>query len=363
LLAGCDGVFGLGHIYLPGDSGGGDGRGPDAFIPDAAAGCYGTGKFVPRFCFGMDLPRPGTSLPSGVNVIDTTNDTLCTRLDAQTGGPQLCVIFIDQLRPPAGTHYRVVGSRPLVIVARDTIELNGVFDGASYRIGGGSGPASGVQCQGSGSGKGGSGAIPGGGGAGGTFVGAGGNGGPGGVSGGVAAAAIGATVIRGGCDGGDGGSSGGIAGPGGAAGGGGLYFVAGQSIVVSGAAAAFGAGGNPGNLNGGGAGGGAGGLIGLDAPMVTVLAGASLRAGGGGGGEGGSATGAGNAGGDGDTGAGGTGSSGGDGGDGKPADGAPGTSGNGGGGGGGGGGGAIVIVSDLPRSIDKAATIVPPPTP
>jgi hypothetical protein len=272
--------------------------------PDARL-CFGIGLGMVCLMNAPTMPRTLTAN------IDTSTAGNCTEVIA-VGGVMSCVIAGTTVQVPTGSNIRGIGSRPLVIVASETLTIEGSLSVGSTRTGGpGGSPIVGAgapspQCM-----------TPtppedddggGGGGAGGSFAGPGGNGGTGDLNdpifggtanGGVHSAELTQiTTLRAGCRGGNGGDG---SGPGdsfgtGGPGGGALYLIAGTQIVINGAVSAFGAGGvggfaggGGGGMNperGGGGGGGSGGMVGLDAPTVTVAASGSVTANGGGGGEG-----------------------------------------------------------------------------
>lgn len=256
---------------------------PDAGTPDATrdpAGPVSFGKELMDVCMAPASLTPVT-FPAPVT-IDTSNPLICT-----VCGPY-CVIAGTTLTVNATL--RATGTRPLVLLASNSIIVNQLIDVGSHRLpaeslGAGADP---VACL--------AGAPPGtnGGGAGGSFAGSGGMGGaadgPGGVP---ASAATPFAPLRGGCRGQDGNGTGkGTGGHGGGA----VYLVAGSRIDITGPGInAAGEGGTGGAVvsgvpSGGGAG-GSGGMIGLDAPTITCT-GLLLASGGGGGqGSGTSATG------------------------------------------------------------------------
>jgi hypothetical protein len=223
-----------------------------------------------------------------VTLTDPVNtDMAGTCTTVLRGADGLCVIAAEAIRVETLVH--AIGSKPLVLVATDTIEISGQLDAASHRgatpsmyttafVGAGANPAGGCN----------PGDVPtnGGGGAGGTLTADGGNGGDsatgGGNDGGVAGVAPTFMGLRGGCPGQNGAR--GTPGQGGN-GGGALYLIANTSITISGEINASGEGGHPGVTGGaGGGGGGSGGMIGLDAPAITNTG--VVYANGGGGGEG-----------------------------------------------------------------------------
>ena len=234
------------------------------------------------------------SLPAGV-VFD---------MWPQPGGVELAVLHVRGLRVPVGATVRVTGSRALVVVASDAIDISGVLDGSAQRTQpgpGGAGPGAG-----SGAGRAGShaGNFRDSGGSGGSFAGTGGRGGSAGGSGGM----FGCMALQGPTGGstyGDrtltvlvAGSGGGAANastcgtrePG--AGGGAIQLSSATSVRVSGGINAGGGGGGGGrsqqigasqcDMSAGG-GGGSGGAIVLQAPLVEVSG--TLAANGGGGGS------------------------------------------------------------------------------
>jgi hypothetical protein len=245
----------------------------------------------PPACLGTDIVKvcllsaPTTPITiSSPTQIDTTNSPICA---VSTSGDNYCVlagttITIDET-------LRASGTRPLVLLATDTITANAMIDVGSHRgatpeFGAGADPAT---CDAGTAPT--TGTYTSGGGAGGSFLGLGGAGGAGGLGGaggmpGAAASTV--TELRGGCPGQDGDSVSSDKSIGGH-GGGAVFLIAGNQILVSGGINAAGEGGGGGvNCNvpsSGGGGGGAGGMIGFDAPTV-VGSGLILANGGGGGG-------------------------------------------------------------------------------
>lgn len=264
VLAGCDGVWGL---DLPGPS--------DADAPDASETCHGTGFL--RVCTNIadaDLVLRGP--------LDTTDDPRCRAHRIDLGAATPCVIAAERISVPFPL--RVVGDRPLVLVATEAITIGAVFD-ASSRGDGASGAGAQTDCASpTGIGT----ASAAGGGAGGTLGFTGGRGGAAGLAGAVVPAPVSPLVaFAGGCAGGDGGAfTGQSARARGGAGGGGVYLIAGASIDVHavGSINVSGAGGVGGGLGQGGAGGGAGGMLGFDAPAIVIEGNVIARGGGGGGG-------------------------------------------------------------------------------
>lgn len=349
-----------------------DARAPDAGTPDASTpggevlACFGTQGL--KVCI---TPSSLTSVTiSAPLTMDTDNVDMCTAIG------KYCVIAATTLTINATL--RATGTKPLVLLASDSIIVNQLIDVGSHRkptesIGAGADPGTCVAS-----------ALPGAsaGGAGGGFAGTGGSGGTGGDggSGGLPASAMTPiTALRGGCRGQDGnGPAHGVGGHGGGA----VYLIAGNRISITGpginAAGEGGTGGAPiatSAVMSGGGGGGAGGMIGLDAPTITGTG--LLLANGGGGGQGSgtavpgaagldpagiSAAGGGTL----QLGGSGCGGNGGDGSSGSVA--GSGTSGGafqcgapGGGGGGGGGGGAGIIKA--PATANLGAQVSPAATP
>jgi hypothetical protein len=335
--------------------------GPDGGGP-VAQGCFGS--FI-KVC--LDVPPAALTLTT--QPIDTSDASAATKCLRYTATPAVdaCVIAAQTITIPGGNTVAVIGTRPLILLARDSLTITGVLDASSRRAR--RGPASdGGPCpmnftNPTFSGQGG-------GGWGGTFGGSGSNGGstPGSGVGGIAGNLLNITALGGGCPGGNGAGSGG----GSPGHGGGAVLLLASKIAIDGTVNASGAGGGGGKASsantgpGGGGGGGAGGMIVLEAPTVQITG--RCFANGGGGGEGGQ-TGSpgldGNAGSESSapdsTGDGGTlgtfrGGDGGDGGvgtRGATAGGAgEGTSDAGGGGGGGGGVGIIKILSPQPSMYD-----------
>jgi hypothetical protein len=272
-----------GHVDPPIDGA------PDA--PPDASNCFGGG--LATVCL-TQLPTGDHDFPTDQSI---STDTDCTQVVHQNGGPELCVIAGVNIHIGIDATLDATGSRPLVLVATNTLEVSGKIDVSSYRLVSGNtvigehvgaGEASAALC-GTTSAGGNDGTGGAGGGAGGTFGGRGGAGaagrnGGGGTAGASAPVGAAPTFVRGGCAGTAGGSTsrqGG--GPG--HGGGAVYLIAGSQIMMSGVITASGQGGYGGDLGSGGGGAGAGGLIGIDAPAITSSA--TIFANGGAGGEGG----------------------------------------------------------------------------
>lgn len=361
LATGCRGLLGIDEARVA------DAAPPEDMLPmDApldAPACYGAGLVT--VCFA--------SPPTGTRELPATLDTSAACDLVQD---EMCVIAAGDLGVPL-TGTRVTGTRPLVLVAANTLTLDGTLDGASRRTSGRGPGASFASCPSLAVAE--SDTGGGGGGAGGSFAGRGGNGGEGDVnqnglpngsaSGGIPAATTTPQALRAGCAGGMGGQGSGPSGAPGA-GGGAMYLIAAVSIDIrsGGGINAGGAGGTGGSItSGGGGGGGSGGMIGLDAPQITIGTLAVVAANGGGGGEGGGTT-AGNNGADGsassaaanggangvpDAGDGGNGSAG------PVLGGTAAGSGDGGGGGGGGGAGVVYVKG----TVTLLGAISPPPIP
>ena len=257
----------------PGDGGSG-GEGGDASF------CYGAG--FGAVCLSA-APASPLVLPSDPGF--DTGGGGCTEI-VSSQGIELCVMAGTTVSLPVGRTFRGLGARPLVVVAVDTMTIDG-FLGVSSLIGSQPGAGSGfAPCSGATAGVDDAGGASGG--AGGSFGGRGGTGGSGDLDatpslGGVAAPTVVPTNIRAGCpgtSGGTGDSAGGAGGPGGGA----LYLIAGTQITINGGLYSVGRGGGGAMSRGGGGGGGSGGLIGLDAPTVHIVG--TIAANGGGGGEG-----------------------------------------------------------------------------
>lgn len=198
------------------------------------------------------------------------------------GGPEVALLVVNSLRVTSSQTFYVKGTRPLVLVAASTIQLDGetsIDSGITQAPFSGSIGSNGF---GPGGGKVGNNAMYGGGAGGGSYCSPGGKGGddytqP---SGGLAGAAYGSPAIIPL----QGGSSGACARLSSCAGhgGGAVQFVAGESITVGGYISAPGGGGCEG-YEWGGSGGGSGGAILLEAPGVTLNGILAVNGGGGGG--------------------------------------------------------------------------------
>jgi len=274
-LCACNAILGIGDFTVAGDGG------PPP-PPDGGDLCLGT---LVNVCF--DLPQP--DLTGLGDRIDTDVD--CTLVAPQPdGGGDVCVILSQTL--DLSGPLRAFGTRPLMLIAADSIRLSGaILDLSSIhnplaQPGAGADQnlcealPTGAEDPNSGSGGGGGGAL-------GSKGGDGGAGGGGQVPGGIAGAPFEIFTLRGGCRGGDGGK--GLAGNGASGtGGGAIYLVAGNSITIDNASAVFasGAGGGEGFQRGGGGGGGSGGLVALEAGMLAIDGILAANGGGGGGGAG-----------------------------------------------------------------------------
>ena len=253
--------------------------------PLDAQTCFGT--IIVKVCLATS---PAEDLVSLGGVIDTTSSTLCAPL---ASGGDYCVIAAKTIT--LQTALQAIGTRPLVLLASETVTTNATIDVASHRVAGSDEIGAGADPVGL--------CVPGtapqtasassGGGAGGSFTGVGGPGGAGAdldVNAGGAGGLPGTTNIivnelRGGCPG-QKGAAAALADAGAVGhGGGAIFLLAGRSITVQQTINASGEGGGGGTANiSGGGGGGAGGLIGFDAPAITING--RLIANGGGGGEG-----------------------------------------------------------------------------
>lgn len=240
-------------------------------ISDSTA-CYGAALL--RICLAAPPMSPLTVATE--TVLDTNTSFLC---EPRTSHNNLCVVAATTIAVNAPL--RATGSRPLVLIATETIFLDSLLDVGSHRgdqaeAGAGADP---TVCFDAG-------AVPpgsGGGGAGGSFGSLGGAGGDGQGAGGQPGLLAGAAELRGGCPGqpGQGASGGGHEGHGGGA----VLLIAGTEISAGGGINAAGESGDGATTTmAGGGGGGAGGMIAFDAPRVDI--GNLVLATGGGGGEG-----------------------------------------------------------------------------
>ncbi|HEX3764759.1 MAG TPA: hypothetical protein VHW23_38955 [Kofleriaceae bacterium] len=348
-------------------SDGGVDVGIDTPPPDAPLFCYGTAPI--SICFAAAPTGPQTY--SGT--IDTGSSPMCAT-NVVSGGTGLCVLAGSTIT--FGGRLRATGTKPLVLLATDSINVNATIDVGSHRgmtpdSGAGSDPAVCSTMAGTAP-------TVGGGGAGGSFVAPGGAGGVSALNnstGGTPGTVVSLTnlALRGGCPGQDGDGLG--KGTGGHAGGAVLMIA--STIMIQGDILAGGEGGDAASMNSsGGGGGGAGGTIWLDAPTVTNPLNNLVIANGGAGGEGSGMTNTGQPGQDGTTlgaATGGHGSSpnGGDGGDGSSTTAAG--AGNAGapgsvfmsapGGGGAGGGGAGIVKARVGAGVNLGTKVSPAITP
>jgi len=259
------------------------------------AACFGSGPF--EICLTA-LPAMDTVMLNGS--LNTGTDGRCaTPVDwpAKDPDPDTCVIAGTTVT--VDNDLSVVGSKPLVVLARDTLTVAKKIDAASHvkgTLGPGATDVPAGTCP--------AGTAPqdevngnnlGGGGAGGSLRDLGGVGGtadsggsitPGGAPG--AKVAADPTDLRAGCQGqtgGAGGAQGGFLGTGGGA----VFLLAGQTLAIHELVNVSGAAGEGGHAGGGGCGGGggggSGGMLVLFAPAIDDM-GAKLVANGGGGGSG-----------------------------------------------------------------------------
>jgi hypothetical protein len=324
-------------------------------LPD---GCYGGGMLA--LCPDDPIQGNTSLVVSTPLTLSTTTSSLCEPYHLVNGAPDTtyCVVASRMIAITSGAKVIVTGTRPLVVIAKDAMTIDGTLDAASH-AGATTGPnANASAC------------IAGGaptlddGGPGGSFGTAGGAGGGTDGSAPVPAAAASPkpATLRGGCPGRTGS---GVNNGDGGAGGGAIYLIA-TTLTITGTINASGAGGQGAGLSAGGGGGGSGGMIGLDAATIVAGTNARIFANGGGGGEGGGGSNGGNDGGDpviptlAAPGGGGNAGAGGDAGDGSIGAGAgkaglPDTD---SGGGGGGGAGVIRVFPSQPLG----GSISPPPS-
>jgi len=323
--------------------------------------CFGSGTFIA--C--PDAINGPTVLPTAIGTGDLSPDCAPDQLTGwlAEGQPAACFVVATDITVDTTLVY---GTRPLVLVATNSITINTLLDASSSNTKG-IGPAANYSNCVLASAPGTMAA-----GAGGSFMSKGGDGGahssPAG-SGGLAAAADASipAFLRGGCPGEVGGGVDAFYQPPGP-GGGAIYLVSGGTITIQPGAVldASGGGGKEPGQQLGGAGGGTGGMIVLDAPTIIATS-SFVLANGGGGSEGGSNGSSGTPGANPTRTApmtpapGGSGTQGGDGGNGF-ASGSPATAGaaannNSGGGGGGGGAGYIRVSQPL-----TGASVSPPPS-
>jgi hypothetical protein len=275
------------------------------------AGC-GRIDFVPPFGPAFAPTHLLAPVDPGGEVLslgDATIDTTALTIDGapppasaafvvapQADGTEVAVLVVGGLEVEAGATVRAIGARPLVVVSRGEIVLDGVLDVGAHGVT----PGPGGAPPGMGAGAGAS-AVhivdvcdPGGGGGG--FGGAGAAGGrtqcdatpaP---RGGVASGDVSLALLVGGAGGGRGAPGVCAAGARGGAGGGAVQLTSFTAIRGAGQILAGGGGGRggiacPGD-GGGGGGGGAGGAIYLEAPVVALVVAPATGGGGGGGSNG-----------------------------------------------------------------------------
>lgn len=320
--SGCRGILGIEHAIVVADA--------EADAAGAPASCatWHPQGFDP--C-SLGAPLPALHLGAGQYTYDTTLGggkltdgagqlvVQSTVTVMQSDSSTAAVLSADALAIDAGATVRVVGPRPLLIVAWSTAVVDGVIDAGSQLGSASLGANANIVCVAGTTGIDGTDAISitggSGGGGGGGLQGHGGHGGIGGMAPAVGGGAGGAArtvadaraAIHGGCPGGASGMAGAVAvSPStpatqsrGGAGGGALWLVAHDSIAIAGTISANGAGGSGAQIGSvcGGGGGGSGGTVLLEAPAGSISG--TVTANGGGGGGGGAAADAGNNGADG----------------------------------------------------------------
>lgn len=260
---------------------------PDA-LPDAASGTQ-FGTFIKvTFTSASDIPTMPLMWTSDVD-LDTDASTMCNTRNNQAA--KYCVVAATTITLASAATLRAHGSKPLVLLATSTFDLQGTIDVSSKHDGSpaGAGAAVVASCPNTTAPTGNSGGF------GGSFGGKGGNGGP--VDGAMGTASPALTVfptdLRGGCRGGNGSSTTAGTSPAGGSGGGAVAIIA-DDLHLNGKINASGAAGKGGPaIKSGGGGGGSGGMIVLDAR--SIIPGTSpniwLFANGGGGGQGGTGAG------------------------------------------------------------------------
>jgi hypothetical protein len=260
--------------------------------PDHATTGTGTYTMTSSTIDTSAMTIVGAAIPAGV--------TFDTSPQSCSGCPELAILHVGRLHIPGGSTIRVVGMRPFVILAGDTVDIGGVIDASAHAAAPGAGGAASAMGPGAGaqgvhqdtysdSGGGGAGLA--------TLGGKGGdamgeNTPATGAAGGVVYDDPMVTKLLGGSGGGLG-SGGDCANPLGGAGGGALqiYSQTGINITGGGGINVGGGGGGAGpgcgtQNSGAGSGGGSGGMLFLQAPMITNAG--FLAANGGSGGGGGS---------------------------------------------------------------------------
>ena len=247
------------HEFPPVDGGddatASDGRARDAPLVDAQS-CYGVAPDLGSYCF--------MAPPTGALTLAGTIDTaMCTGGVLRAGTCLFAAndVIVDDVR--------VKGITPLVVIAVDTLTVDGTLDASTA--------GSSVACA----------PLPAdatGGGAGGGYATLGGRGGNGtGAPGSSSLPVRPLSALAGGCAGGSV-----KQGPPGGGAGGAVYLIAGSKLQLTSKGAIFanGGGGGGGISMSGGGGGGSGGLIALDAPEILASVDTLLLADGGGGGGG-----------------------------------------------------------------------------
>ena len=243
--------------------------------------CFGAATELFQVCVSSGTVLDHLAITN--NALDTDTDAQCTTV-SQASGPDVCFIAVEHMLIDA-PFTSVVGSRPLVVGARSTIELTAQSWLYVAQVPNACGNLDGIPD------------VDGGGGAaGGSFnrIAGGAGGASLNVLGGASNPPPTVTSVRPGCTGGSGAGAMGANASGGLAGGA-IYLIAKGAIILDGGQdfstaarlSAYGAPGVGGSLGGvGGGGGGSGGMIGLIAPTLQLGANTRVVATGGGGGGG-----------------------------------------------------------------------------
>lgn len=223
---------------------------------DAAPMLYCVGQLV-KVCL-PSKPSADYNLPS---VLDTSGAPC--RTDATDGAGNPLTGYCVLAGANVGADSLVIGNRPLIVIATNTLTVNVLLDVASHR-GMGNGPGADYANCGNGVGLDGTNGGGGGGGGFGGNGGAGGNHGP--DKGGMGGKKGAPTMLRGGCAGGNGSLAGKVG-----HGGGAVMLYAASTIAIKGALDASGSGADSAGSTKeyGGSGGGSGGMIVLEAPMIN----------------------------------------------------------------------------------------------
>jgi hypothetical protein len=119
--------------------------GADAIASDGGT-CLG-GKLLGSICLSPPPASPVSFTTATINTASVGGGN-CSEIRAQTGGPSLCIIVGTTITVPAGITVRATGPNPLVLIATQSITVNGGLDVSSRagEVAVGAGARTAVDC-------------------------------------------------------------------------------------------------------------------------------------------------------------------------------------------------------------------------